>query len=219
MDAGPLLLMGFMWMVVNALRKAGKGPPEGTRPPSKPRSQLPTAPRAPGTRAPGPVRRPEIRSGTTAVPSPGSDATQREGLRLEQLLRELGRTLDQASGPLGRPADLRLPSAEEEEELATLEVQPEVRSLETIPNRPQRAVVDQDDQAERVIAQRLKSAEAIAAPRTAADHRTFDKRIRQESADHTATREYSLRRLREAVVWREILGQPVSLRRDDQAGE
>jgi hypothetical protein len=98
-------------------------------------------------------------------------------------------------------------------------MQPEVRSLEVIPDRAKRALVDQDDQAERVIAQRLRSAEAVSAPRTADDHRAFDKRIRQEPADHTATRAYSLRQLRDAVVWREILGPPVSLRRDDQFGE
>ena len=61
---------------------------------------------------------------------PRADATQREGARLERLLGELGRTLDQARGPAGRAPDRRLPSAEDVEERGSLEVTPEVGSLE-----------------------------------------------------------------------------------------
>ena len=86
------------------------------------------------------------------------DATQREGLRLEDLLRDLGRTLDQASGPAGRAPDRRLPAAQEVEERESLEVAPEAQSLEIDPRRGERAVVDQDDAAEQVIARRLAAA-------------------------------------------------------------
>jgi hypothetical protein len=144
------------------------------------------------------------------------DPTQREGARLEQLLRQLGRTFEEAAGPVGRPADRALPSAEEQEEGASLEVAPEVQSLEIDAARPSRQVVDQDDEAEQIVARRLQAAEAHGAPRTRADHRAFDERIRQEAADKTAVAASRARRLRQAVVWREILGPPVSLREGDQ---
>ncbi len=58
----------------------------------------------------------------------------------------------------------------------------------------------------------MAAAEAQGKPLTKADHRAFDERIRQEPADKTATKGYTARQLRDAVVWREILGPPVSLR-------
>src|SRR5215207_2567962 len=123
-----------MWLVLNAIRKAaGKS---DTQPPSPP-------PRRPA----GPSQR-----RGALPPVTGADATQREGSQLEALLRELGRTLDQASAPAGRAPDRRLPSAEEVEERESLEVTPEVRSLETDPRRPARVEVDQDDEAERIVA-------------------------------------------------------------------
>jgi hypothetical protein len=144
------------------------------------------------------------------------DPTQREGARLEQLLRQLGTSLDEAArGPIGRAPDRALPAAEAEEETDSLEVMPEVQSLETEARRPSRAMVDQDDEAEQVVARRLRAADANLAPRTKADHRAFDQRIRQEAADHTAVAASRLGKLRDAVVWREILGAPVSLRDDD----
>ena len=146
---------------------------------------------------------------------PRADATQREGARLERLLGELGRTLDQARGPAGRAPDRRLPSAEDVEERGSLEVTPEVGSLEAEPDRGERAVVDQDDEAERVVQRRLAAAERSRAPLSVADHTAFDQRIRQEPADKTATRAYTVKQLRDAVVWREILGPPVSLRTED----
>jgi hypothetical protein len=215
-DLGPAVLLGLMWVVVNAIRKAGRtppgkgGPPERPRSPSIPRSRTPGS-STPPSRAPGPattVRRPPATA--------GGDPTQREGLRLEELLRELGRTLDQASGPAGRPPDRRLPSAEEQEETGSLEVTPEVRSLETTGGRPERAVVDQDDEAEQVIARRLKAAAANSEGLTRADHMKFDSRIREEPADKTATTGYTARQLRNAVVWREILGPPVSMRGEEE---
>jgi hypothetical protein len=185
-DIAPALVLGFAWLVINAIRKAGSKPP-GTGTPPRARSRpLP--------------------------PVTGADATQREGGQLEALLRELGRTLEQGSGPVGRAPDRRLPPAEEVEERESLEVNPEVRSLEIDPSRQARAEVDQDDEAERIVARRTAAAEAQGKPLTKADHRAFDERIRQEAADKTATKGYTARQLRDAVVWREILGPPVSLR-------
>ena len=204
MDLGPALAIGFMWLVLNAIRKAGSKPPG--QPPGTP-------PRPPATR-PGARALPGARP-AALPPVTGADATQREGSQLEALLRELGRTLDQGSGPAGRTPDRRLPSAEEVEERESLEVNPEVRSLETDPVRKARVEVDQDDEAERIAARRFAAAEAQGRPLTKADHRAFDARIRQEPADKTATRGYTARQLRDAVVWREILGPPVSLRGEE----
>ncbi len=143
------------------------------------------------------------------------DPTQREGARLEQLLRQLGTSLDQVAGPMGRAPDRTLPEAEAEEDAESLEVAPEVQSLETDARRPSRAIVDQDDEAEQVVARRLRAADANQAPRTKADHLAFDERIRQERADQTGAAASRVKQLRNAVVWREILGAPVSLRDDD----
>jgi hypothetical protein len=216
MDLGPLLLLGLMWLVVSAIRKAGTTPPTGKRPPDPQRPPV-TRSQLPGGRPPS------ARPGTSVSPRASSspptvvlDPTQREGARLEQLLRQLGRTLEEAAGPVGRPADRALPSAEEQEEGASLEVAPEVQSLETDAARPSRQVVDQDDDAEQIVARRLQAAKAYGAPRTRADHRAFDERIRQEAADKTAVAASRARRLQQGVIWREILGPPVSLREGDQ---
>ena len=209
MDLGPALLIGFAWLVINAIRKAGSKPPGTGTPPRRPSGTAPgsgTGSARPGSRQlPGAAQRP-------LPPVGGADATQREGSQLEALLRELGRPLEQGSGPVGRTPDRRLPPAEEVEERESLEVAPEVQSLETEPRRKPRVEVDQDDEAERLVARRMAAAEAQGKPLTKADHRAFDERIRQEPADKTATRGYTARQLRDAVVWREILGPPVSLR-------
>ena len=201
MEVGPAIVFGLMWLVFSALRKAGSTP-SNRNSPRRPPGGPPTSgapPRAlpPATRA---------------------DPTQREALRLEDLLRELGRTLDQGSGPLGRPADRSLPPAEEVEERESLEVSPEVRSLESVARRPERAVVDLDDEAERVAARRIAETEAKSAGLTKADHQAFDARIRQETPDGTTAGGYSTRQLREAIIWREILGPPVSLRDEADSG-
>jgi hypothetical protein len=140
------------------------------------------------------------------------DPTQRERSQLEQLQRQLGRVPNQSGGPLGRAPDRPIPSADEQEERESLEVAPVVRSLETDPARSLRVTVDQDDEGERVAARRIAEVEGRIRPLTKADYQAFEQRIKQEPADKTATRGYGTRRLRDAVVWREILGPPVSLR-------
>ena len=191
MDFVGLLLLGFLWVVFNVLTKqrSGSGGSSGAgRPPLPPARQ------------------------------PGSgDATQREGSRLESLLRELEGALGQPSrgGPLGRPAPSPLPSSEEIEERESLETEPEVRSLEVEPSRPARVQVSQDEGAAQLAARRIAAAAARSGALTTADHVKFDQRIRQEPADATAVRTLTAEELRRAVVWREVLGPPVSLREQD----
>ena len=213
MEVGPLVVVGLMWVVLNALRKGGR--PTGTsgKPPSPSGSRLP------------PVTRPS--DTPSRSPSAGSplDATQREGSQLEQLLRELGRTLDQAGQPGKRPTirtlppsrtstPARLPTPAKPAKKGEAPAGAEGQSLELDPARGERAVEDLDDEAERVVQQRMAAAEANLRPLSDADHRVFDERIRQEPTDKTAVRGYTSKQLRDAVVWREILGPPVSLRGD-----
>jgi hypothetical protein len=191
-DFAGLLLLGFLWVVFNVLTKQRSG-----------------SGRASGSgRTPLPPARP---------PTSG-DATQREGSRLEALLRELEGALGQTTrgGPLGRPAPTPLPPDEEIEERESLEsVEPEVRSLEVEPVRPARSAVNQDTGAAQVAARRIAAAAARSGPLTKADHLAFDQRIRQQPADATAVRGLTPEELRRAVVWREVLGPPVSLRREE----
>jgi hypothetical protein len=179
-DPGFAIGLGVLWVLFNIFARKGKQSDQKDR-------------------STGP--RPQVRRPVTLPPSTASDPTQREGVRLQDLLRELGRTLDEAAGPTAKPSARK-----------TLESTPEARSLEEDVQRPERAVVDADDEAEAIAARRIAAAEANARPLGAADHLAFDARIRQEPADATSTKGYSMRRMREAMVWREILGPPVSLR-------
>jgi hypothetical protein len=133
------------------------------------------------------------------------------------MLRELQRALEQGThtGPLGRPANESLPQEEEFEDRASLEVEPEILSLETEVHRESRQRVDQDDAAEAIVARRISAAAARDKAVTQADHAAFDERIRKEVADKTAVR-YTPQQLRDAIVWREILGPPVSLREGER---
>ena len=207
MDVGPLVVLGLMWVVLNALRRAGK--------PSD-RLRTPPASRQPSSNPPGGTGPTTVRTRPPSAGAPPPDATQREGAQLERLLRDLGRTLDQASVPGGRASARQLPPAGQVAGRGSPTESQEGRSLEVEPARGERAVVDQDEEGERVVQQRLAAAEANLAPLSDADHQAFEQRIRAEPADKTATRAYTVQRLREAIVWREILGPPVSLRKEGE---
>jgi hypothetical protein len=123
-----------------------------------------------------------------ARPAAAGDPTQRERSRLEVLLRELERAVNQEAGPLGRRTELPLPAAEEEEDAESLEAPPEVVSLETE-------------------VRRVAEAEVPGGALSRKDHVAFDQRIGQEPAHHTAIREYTPQQHQDAMVWREILGR------------
>ena len=111
----------------------------------------------------------------------------------------LGKTLDEAAGPRGRSSAGRLPRAEMVEDRTSLE-------------STSREVVDLDDEAEKVAAQRVAAAQGDRRALRKSDHIAFDERIRREAADATAVQGANLARLRTAVIWSEILGRPVSQR-------
>ena len=206
MDFGGLVVLGIVWMLFNLLG-SGKGKTRST-----PRSGPPTPRPRP---QPGP-----------AAGGPG-DPSQREGGRLEQLLRELERNLEGAAGTLPSsgsrlptaqgPASARLPApieGEEEdvEDRESLEEAPRVVSLETEVQRPRRVAYDHDTGADAIVRHRIEAARGRDGALSKADHKAFDARIRQEPTDHTAVRRYTPEQLRDAIVWREILGPPVSER-------
>ena len=149
-------------------------------------------PRAPARPAPQPR------------PTGAPDPSQQEGSRLERLLRELE----------GRLEGVARPPAEEEdiEERGSLEEPERVVSLETEVSRRQRPVYDQDTDAEAIAKRRVDAARTRDRALGKVDHKAFDAKIRQEVADNTAVRRYTPEQLRDAVVWREILGPPVSER-------
>ncbi len=192
MDPGFAVGLGVLWVLFSIFGRKGKRPDQkerfsGSRPQVPPRVTLP--------------------------PSAATDPTQREGVRLQDLLRELGRTLDEAGGQrAGAALAVKRPPPKSVGVRRAGGDVPEARSLEENVQRPERAVVDSDDEAEAIAARRIAAAEANARPLDTADHRVFDARIREEPADATATKGYSMRRIRDAMVWREILGPPVSLR-------
>ena len=196
MDFGGLLVLGAVWLLFNLL---GRGRSEGR---SRPRT---------GPHTPQPGSYPGgSGDGSTA------DATQLEGSRLEQILRQLERGLEEAGGvPTRAPTRRRpapLPDDEDVEDRESLEEPEQVVSLETEVKRPPRVEYDQDSGAEDLLRKRIADAEARSGPRKRGEHVAFDARIRQQPADHTAVRRYNVAQLRNAVVWREILGPPVSER-------
>jgi hypothetical protein len=188
MELKGLLLFAAVWFVVGLIGRAGRS---GRRSSSDPEPRIPR-------RTP---------------PSSGLDPTQQEGSRLELVLRQVQRALEEASEQ-GRPPVTSRPRYEEAGEGRSLEVEPEVVSRETGFGRQARRRVDHDDEAEQIESRRIKAAAARDVARSPADRSTFDQRIRQEPAEHTATRGYTPKQLRDAIVWREILGPPVSLRRE-----
>jgi hypothetical protein len=184
------ILLAVLWFLVNLFTSSRRK----QVPPSRPPTQRPPEPR------------------TIRV---GMDPSQQEGSRLERMLRDLQQTLEDAAETQGESSPgFPLPPREDVEETASLEVEPEVVSLENEVRREARVRVDRDDEAGEFEARRIQAAAARDHTRTKADHLAFDQRIRQEPAEHTATRAYSTQQLRDAVVWREILGPPVSLREE-----
>ena len=150
---------------------------------------------------------------------PRPDASQREGERLEELLRGLQGRLEQAgagtrgkttivikrpapvSGPARqrpKPARPRPAEAAEPSEGASLE-----------------APVDREAEAEALERRRLEAVAARNEELTDADHAAFEARIREEDAaarTRTTARRLTPGQLREAFVWSEILGAPVALK-------
>jgi S1-C subfamily serine protease len=145
-----------------------------------------------------------------------ADPTPREAA-LDGLKRELERVMgvhvEEEHGPKGRRATVPMEADEEVEEFDSLEEEPVVVSLETTGDRGTRVIIDQDSQAGEIVRRRHAVAEEHSRPLTRADHQEFDARIRAPvavvKAETPARRPQSFR---QAFIWSEILGKPVSER-------
>lgn len=96
-------------------------------------------------------------------------------------------------GPLGRQSSVRLPSAESDEASRFPEA------------------VDLDQEAEEVVQRRLREVEARNRPLTDEDHQRFDTEIRRAGQEQAGRSRFTAQQLRDAFVWREILGPPKAL--------
>ena len=196
-----LWILAIVWAALSffgrlSQQKRGE-PPQERRPErgTRGRARRPGAP-------PGPQDRGGTDQGEGEAPE---DEWRREIERL------LGVRTGPEYGPVGRQSRARLPEAEEVEERTSLEEDREAVSLEVLDNRSERQVEDFDDEAEAVLKRRLAVAEARTSGRTLLDHRRFDEAIRAPApAVPSGPKRPGLR---QALVWREILGPPVALRR------
>jgi hypothetical protein len=126
------------------------------------------------------------------------------------------RALEEA-GPLGRHPDPALESDEDVEERELLETVPEVRSLDVPVVRAPREDISLDDASWSAVTRRRREASLRDRALSRADHRAFDRKVRQpepEAAPPSARKAPTRTELREAIKWREILGRPVGWRED-----
>jgi hypothetical protein len=214
LSAGVVLGIVYVVLTIIAkLKQAGKKPsPPSPRP--APRQRPSQQPQQHKVEYPSPAesRRPRLSSSSSAPERPN---TQTEAVRLEELLRGLGQLagLPDEEGPLGRRSQTRLPEAEEAEERESLEVDREPVSLEAPEPSRTRVEVDQDEGAEALVQRRIQAAMARNRPLSVADHKEFDQKLRVTAAKAATVKlAPSIRRLRNAIIWREVLGPPLGLR-------
>lgn len=157
-------------------------------------------------------------------PMPGS---QKPPLQSPATARPSARTGGKPQTP-SRPFQtgtkpVRQPPAESsdlfDEEARSLETEPEVKSLEVDQVRPERPLINRDLEGEELVQRRIEWAQAHASPLTPEDHRRFDARIRPATTPSPARptpqaelAEARHAKLRQMVIWQEILGKPKSLR-------
>lgn len=193
-DVGGVVVLFAIGVILDLIRKARERQRQRTDEGAASRPRPPVVVPPSGTRAPLPL--PESRP--IGLPA---------GWR---------RALEEA-GPLGRHPDHALESDEEVEEGESLETEPEVRSLDGPVVRAPREVVDLDDESRAAVARRLREAALRDRALTRADHRAFDRKVRQPDPQVTASSRRAVptrAQLRDAIKWREILDRPVGWRDD-----
>lgn len=155
------------------------------------------------------ARRRQLKASNPSTPDGALTDLRRE------LERVMGVHVEVEHGPVGRRSTVRLEPAEEVEELESLERAPEVLSLEGPGDRPARVVVDHDSEIDEIQRRRLAVADSHSGPLTKADHRRFDQSIRGTSSATPKAAEPAAKApqsLRQAFIWSEVLGKPVSER-------
>ncbi len=156
-------------------------------------------------------------------PDHGTSPTQVEARRLEELLRGLGGAL----GLPDEPVVVTVPGrTEDPEEAYSLEGETlEGESREPVPVRVARVERTEDESASALVQRRIDAAALRSGALGPSDHAAFHRRLASQSApvqvertgSRPAVRAGTREDLRRAIVWREILGPPVSLRDGDPA--
>jgi hypothetical protein len=203
MEISPLFVLLVVWWLFGLLTSGKRG--------KQRRDQRRTRP---GASAPAPL--PPARA-------EGADPTQQEGSKLERIMREFERALEETSQQR-QPAPDAEPSwdpgeeweVEEAESRSHEQFEPEVRSIEDDFHRPEREVVVLGGDQDALQAGRMAYAENRNRALTAADHQRFDARIRAPQApvpsvEADAPPDDRLLRLRQAIIWREVLGPPIAM--------
>ncbi len=143
----------------------------------------------------------------TEPPKRLPDASQREGSKLEQVLRQL-------NPEVAALADQAL--AQRHHQTAT-EGEPETMARQ--PAEPFTAAPDDGDdfmaKAERAIARRRMTAEEYSRDRTAEDHDTFHQAVRRAPESEAKAPTDAPPTLEQAIIWREIIGPPKALTIDE----
>ncbi|MFN2316974.1 MAG: hypothetical protein ABR551_02410 [Gemmatimonadales bacterium] len=206
MEISPLFVLLVVWWLFGLLTSSKRG--------KQRRDQRRT--RA-GATAPTPL--PPVRT------EAGVDPTQQEGSRLERVMREFQRALEEAEQQR-QPAPDTKPSwdageeweVEEAESRSLEDFEPEVRSMEDDFHRPEREVVVLGGDQEALQARRVAYAEDRNRALTKADHLKFDARIRAPvpSVEPATPPDARQLRLRQAMIWREVLGPPVAMQDRDR---
>ena len=225
-----LIVLAVIYLVLNLISKAGKKTPPGAHRPTA--SPPPTASTenpegfslqtilreiervkrekaSAGARRPSPAPRP-LPSSAAAKPKPLSKYRPPSA-------PERGKLATSDRGPLGRHGGAALPSDEDIEERESLDERgfreaPESSEvMRASRSRTERPDVDEEAEVEATVQRRLAEAEGRGRPHSEADHRAFHQRLVQGDQPTGSTARYSMDRLRQAIIWREILGPPKGL--------
>jgi hypothetical protein len=155
----------------------------------------------------------------------GTSPTQLEARRLEELLRGLGGALGMPDGSVvvTVPAPGKDEEAEPVEAYSLEGVSLEGESRDVAPVRVAREARAEDASASALVQRRIDAAASRSGALGPSDHAAFHRRLATQSAPAQVERPKARRAamagtrkdLRRAVVWREILGPPVSLRDGD----
>ncbi len=135
------------------------------------------------------------------------DAVQREGSKLEQILRQLNPEF----------ADLADQALAQSRQQTPTEGEPEVTVRQ--PAAPLAAAPDDGDdfmaKAQRAIARRRLVAEEYSSGRTAEDHEEFHQAVRRPDEPVAESLSPEAPSLVQAIIWREILGPPRAVTIDE----
>jgi len=218
-----LVVLAVIYFVLNLLSKAGKKAGVSTAP----------APRQPDEATPTQVEAVSLESILRQIETvkrqkeqrpmagrPPSPARAEPRFRPRAAPPRMGDVVQDARGPMGRTSGSSLESAEDVEDRTSLEEEGRLveerrlQNVEVFTERPGRVIQNRDEEAAAIAQRRIKSAEARNRPHAAVDHQKFDQAIRAPIEPAAVAKRLTAQGLREALVWREILGPPKSMQDD-----